>query len=386
LLELLLPLSFFLIATDLGTIQSSLLRFFPLLSSTTGQRTSLPSPPAAAVEMNNDEVVLVEDQEEMEAEGEVAGGRSNWSGSETDTSDIIWLNKSRRIQHGTICRPPKNELRPIVQPNERVVFLAHFERGFGLPLSDFASEFFSHFELQPHHLTANAIMTLSCFVTFCEAYLGLYPTLELFFRFFRFRKQTMPDPDVPASQKLMTEIGACTIIPKTGTDFPKILCMESAKGWNKTFLYVKSPEGGDDTLRLPPFIMAPPTSMTNWKSYPSRYSEEVTLVERRLRTLKKQGLTGDDLAATFISRRVSPLQKRAHKMHQMSGHRDITRHSTFELTNTQVCHRVHAISKSLLSEEWDFGVDPYSRGNPPPEVCTSFRHRYYFSPCEPFNF
>lgn len=155
--------------------------------------------------------------------------------------------------------------------------------------------------------------------------------------------------------------------PKNRHRLPQDPLMESAKGWNKTFLYVKSPEGGDDTLRLPPFIMAPPTSMTNWKSYPSRYSEEVTLVERRLKTLKKQGLTGDDLAATFISRRVSPLQKRAHKMHQMSGHRDITRHSTFELTNTQVCHRVHAISKSLLSEEWDFGVDPYSRGNPPPE-------------------
>jgi hypothetical protein len=188
----------------------------------------------------------------------------------------------------------------------------------------------------------------------------------------------MPDPDVPASQKVMTEIGACTIIPKAGSDFPKILCMESAKGWHKSFLYVKSPEGAEDTLRLLPFVMAPPTSMTNWKSYPSHYSEEVTLVEHRLKTLRKQGLTGDDLAATFISRRFSPLQKRAHKMCQMSGRRDITRHSTFELTDLQVCHRVRAISKSLLSEEWDFGVDPFTRSNPPPEVGVLIRHRPVF--------
>jgi hypothetical protein len=286
----------------------------------------LPLPPAAGEDMAADELAIAEEQVEAEAEG--AGSRSNWSGSDADTQDIIWLNRSHRITPGTISRPPGKEIFPITQPGERVVFLSHFKRGFGLPLSDFASDFFDHFDLQPHHLTANAIMTLSCFVTFYEAYLGLWPTLELFKRFFLFQRQTILNPTVPASEKQMTEIGACTILPRPNSIFPKIMCLESAKGWHKTFFYIKSGAGEADMLRLPTFVMAPPTAMTNWRSHSKNPSAEVQKVERRLEGLNTLGLSADDLVATFISRRVSPLQKRPHKMCQMSGPFDPCRHST----------------------------------------------------------
>ena len=38
------------------------------------------------------------------------------------------------------------------KPGERVVFLAHFDRGFGLPVSKFFRDFLDFYRLQPHHL------------------------------------------------------------------------------------------------------------------------------------------------------------------------------------------------------------------------------------------
>jgi hypothetical protein len=55
---------------------------------------------------------------------------------------------------------------PAPKPGERVVFIAHFERGFGLPASDFFRDFLDTYDLQPHHIPANAVMILSAFATF----------------------------------------------------------------------------------------------------------------------------------------------------------------------------------------------------------------------------
>jgi hypothetical protein len=54
-----------------------------------------------------------------------------------------------------------------------VVFYDHFPWGFALPASSFMRQFLDHFHLQPHHIGANAMMTLVAFATLCEAYLGI---------------------------------------------------------------------------------------------------------------------------------------------------------------------------------------------------------------------
>jgi hypothetical protein len=64
---------------------------------------------------------------------------------------------------------------PAPGPGERVVFIAHFERGFGLPVSDFFRDFLDTYGLQPHHIPANAVMILSAFAAFCKGYAGIEP-------------------------------------------------------------------------------------------------------------------------------------------------------------------------------------------------------------------
>jgi hypothetical protein len=72
-----------------------------------------------------------------------------------------------------------------------VVFYDHFPRGFTLPVSSFLRRFLDHFRLQPHHIGANAMMTMAAFATLCEAYLGIWPNIELFRRLIYFKTQTV---------------------------------------------------------------------------------------------------------------------------------------------------------------------------------------------------
>ena len=65
-----------------------------------------------------------------------------------------------------------------------MIFRSHFLRGFGLPASGVLRSFLQFYHLQPHHLTPNTVVLLSAFVTLCEGYLGILPTLELWGEFF----------------------------------------------------------------------------------------------------------------------------------------------------------------------------------------------------------
>jgi hypothetical protein len=74
-------------------------------------------------------------------------GRSGWEGSEVTPADISWITTTRRVPEGVACRLPAGEIVPAPGPGERVVFIAHFERGFGLPASDFFRDFLDTYDL-----------------------------------------------------------------------------------------------------------------------------------------------------------------------------------------------------------------------------------------------
>ena len=96
--------------------------------------------------------------------------------------------------------------------------MSHFERGFGLPDSEFVQQFLRFYRLQPHHLPANAILALSVFSTFCEAYLGLWPTVNLWRKFFDFKRNVVLDKGTP--KKELTQCGAASICPRRGSILP----------------------------------------------------------------------------------------------------------------------------------------------------------------------
>ena len=72
----------------------------------------------------------------------------------------------------------------------------------------------------------------------------------------------------------------------------------------------------------------------------------------------REGLTAVDLIAAFIGRRVLPLQRRPHRICDMSGWRDPCRLSTKELTAEEIAVRVNDISAAGLKvKEWRFGKE-----------------------------
>ena len=56
----------------------------------------------------------------------------------------------------------------------------------------------------------------------------------------------------------------------------------------------------------------------------------------------------------------------------MSGRFDPSRLSTRELPHDEVSYPMNHIANCKLTEEWQYGKEPYSRANPPPVVSLSF--------------
>jgi hypothetical protein len=103
--------------------------------------------------------------------------------------------------------------------------------------------------------------------------------------------------------------------------------------------------------------------MKNWTYNPKSTVMPVNALHRVKGELLDAGLTPQDIVACFISRRISPLQRRSHKICQMGGAMDPTRHSTHELTPADILRRVKDICKSSQAT-FAWGLEPYSRDRP----------------------
>jgi hypothetical protein len=161
------------------------------------------------------------------------------------------------------------------------------------------------------------------------------------------------------------------VMPRKSSIFPRIRGLESVKKWQRSYFYVKNPEGTVDYINLPKFVIGPPAQRTHWLYDPMDLIPEVNLVNEAIRVLVDEGMTADDLLLTFLSRRISPLQWRSHKMCYMSGRHDPNRHTTFELTKAAVYRRLKTIAKSDWKDaEWEFGRSPYCREVRAPLVST----------------
>ncbi|KAM0869227.1 hypothetical protein ACQ4PT_040822 [Festuca glaucescens] len=291
--------------------------------------------------------------------------RGAWKGSDVKQPEIDWLYKSRRLPAQVSCRIPRNEVEPAPEPGECVVFSAHFERGFGLPASDFFREFLDFYQLQPHHLPGNAIFYLSCFVSFMEAYVGLLPTKEAFARFFCLRINSVQGKNIPRP-KPPVQCGSCIISARQGSPFFQLSGLESCRAWQETFFYVKN-KGAADFINLPVFLPGTP-SRANWKFNPGTNHTETNRIVRFLEELKRDtDICSDDIIRAFVSRRVLPLQRRVHKMSQMCGRRDPTKITSCPLSKEDVALKVRQISRTDMPPDWEWGFRPLSSLNPPTE-------------------
>jgi hypothetical protein len=90
---------------------------------------------------------------------------------------------------------------------------------------------------------------------------------------------------------------------------------------------------------------------------------------QRISTLQAEcGLEPTDLLLAFLVARVSPLQRRSHKMCFLGSAKDPTRHSSKALSALEVARKVNRIADAKLQVSWTWGLEPHDRDNPIAEV------------------
>ncbi|KAE8787129.1 hypothetical protein D1007_38905 [Hordeum vulgare] len=236
--------------------------------------------------------------------------------------------------------------------NKCVVFGSHFPVDFRIPTSSFLRHF-----LQSYHLGLNSVLYIACFVTLCKAYLGIYPFPSFFRHFFYFcsHKHGLVD----------YSCGDAMIYWRSSPPLQRMKFKEFFKKWEQTFFYVRSIGEGRDWVSLPTFSDESP-NVENWSV--DLFTTDMAPLVGRLKQLESSlGLMGADVVATFISRRVQPLQERPHRTCNMSGPNDLCQLSMVELPLHKVAARLNRITNFQLDkEEWSFGMGPFHCGNRAP--------------------
>jgi hypothetical protein len=228
--------------------------------------------------------------------------KGSWEGSWVKEKRIELLRQSRVLPSADLvgCRPASGERVPTPQPGKTVVFYDHFPRGFALPASNFLRQFMDHFHLQPHHIGANAMMTLAAFAALCKAYLGIWPNIELFRWLIYFKTQT--------ADTIPVVCGTTSFYARKTAEFPGLKGKESCKKWQHFFFYVKNLKEGADYINLPPFDASGPSERESWSAPLPRPSPVMTKMLQRITALQKDGnLKPSDLLLAFLDARVSPL-------------------------------------------------------------------------------
>ncbi|KAK1625832.1 hypothetical protein QYE76_000147 [Lolium multiflorum] len=237
--------------------------------------------------------------QEASSSGQASGAnmpvytRGAWKGSDVNQAEIDWLYRSRRIPEEVMYRIPGEELEPAPEAGEVVVFAAHFERGFGLPASDFFREFLDFYKLQPHHLPGNVIFYLSSYASFMEGFVGILPTIPTFARFYNLRINSVQGKNLPIP-KPVVQCGACILTPRQGSPFYKFSGLESCRSWQQTFFYVKN-LSPIDFINLPAYAPGAP-SRANWKFNPKDTHVETNRIIRFMGELNRNtGISADDI-------------------------------------------------------------------------------------------
>jgi hypothetical protein len=80
---------------------------------------------------------------------------------------------------------------------------------------------------------------------------------------------------------------------------------------------------------------------------------------------KDTDICSDDIIRVFVARRILPLQRRVHKIGQMSCRRDPTRITSVGLSKSDVVLKTKQICETEMPVDWSWGLAPLSYKNPP---------------------
>jgi hypothetical protein len=98
-----------------------------------------------------------------------------WIPSSFDDTDLKKAKKEGFLSESAEVIFLRDEAVPTPPAGYRVMFLAFLLRGLSLPAHEFLCGLLFMYGVQLHQLTPNSLLHIACFITLCEAFLGIDP-------------------------------------------------------------------------------------------------------------------------------------------------------------------------------------------------------------------
>jgi hypothetical protein len=200
--------------------------------------------------------------------------------------------------------------------------------------------------------------------------LGIEPHFTLWRSIFRLR------PNVSLARK--PELGGAVVSVHPEAQYLEFSMAASVQGWRTKWFYIQDRKSSpEDEFGLPPFDASQEVKkLKSWDSLPSDAEvEQILPLLSRIQSLKGgQGgaLSGIQLMAFFIQRRVQPLQHRLTKLWTYVGLEDPTRVSEDLMLKDDVDKRVRNLTKLTKDDSVDdLTADFFDSVHPLPEVYIS---------------
>jgi hypothetical protein len=183
---------------------------------------------------------------------------------------------------------------PTEGTNETVVFLAHIERGFGVPAGDFLCGLLHFYRIELVHLAPNSITIIATFIHLCEAYLGITPHFHLWRHFFKLKKTGKG-----------VVVGSVSFLLRRNMkpEYIDLALPDNTIGWKQGWFYLNNPAPAlrERTGRIP--VVGP-----KWTNQLATLdTQELKPLLDDLEHLKVEGLTGAAVAISFCRRLIQPL-------------------------------------------------------------------------------
>jgi hypothetical protein len=117
--------------------------------------------------------------------------------------------------------------------------------------------------VQLRQLTPNSILHIACFITLCEAFLGIDPHFGLWKFLFRLRRNVSKDE--------IHDLGGAIVSVRSESQYLKFEMAESVQHWRQKWFYIKDQKSSkSDQYGLVPFdATKEPTKLKSWDAVPS---------------------------------------------------------------------------------------------------------------------
>ena len=153
--------------------------------------------------------------------------------------------------------PNKGQVKPTLDPGERVVFIPHLLCGLGFPPHPIVRGLMFYYGLDFHDLALNSFLHISAFIIVCEALLLIPPHFGLWLKVFNVKPKVADEQHADCGEAMVSKL--------PNTVWPKGAIVETVKMWQQEWFYITESRNAN-WAAAPDFRSGPPTRLTSWTS------------------------------------------------------------------------------------------------------------------------